>query len=131
MIGYITSAICSAITFGMALLHLLLLFGAPLGEYVLGGEDRVMPLKKRVVNGFCCLLFSLSSIAFLQRGNILTLNINPLIGFILIIIIMIFTGCAIFFNSKVTRSKKENLVMTPLSAITFICSLILLITSWQ
>jgi len=114
----------------MALLHLLLLFGAPLGEYVLGGQDKIMPPPKRVVNGFCYLLFSLSGIAFLQRGNILTLDINPLIGLILIIIITIFTGYAIFFNSKVTRSRKENLVMTPLSAITFICSLILLITSW-
>jgi hypothetical protein len=38
--------------FFMAFLQLSLTFGAPLGEYVLGGTHRILPPKKRILSGF-------------------------------------------------------------------------------
>lgn len=38
---------CSIITFLMGVLHLLLSMGAPIGEYVLGGQNKVIPINKR------------------------------------------------------------------------------------
>ncbi|OOM77609.1 hypothetical protein [Clostridium sp. BL-8] len=45
MIGYVSSLICAVVTFGMALLQLSITFGAPFGEYVLGGQNKVLPKK--------------------------------------------------------------------------------------
>lgn len=45
MIGYVSSLICAVITFGMASLQLSITFGAPFGEYVLGGQNKVLPKK--------------------------------------------------------------------------------------
>lgn len=51
MIGYVSSLICAVITFGMALLQLSITFGAPFGEYVLGGQNKVLPKKMRFTSG--------------------------------------------------------------------------------
>lgn len=46
----LTSIVCAILTFFMAALHLALLFGAPIGEYVLGGKEKAIPIKKRWLN---------------------------------------------------------------------------------
>lgn len=57
--GYIASLIVAIITFGMALLQLSLTFGAPLGEYVLGGLNKVLPKKMRFLSGTFSFIFIL------------------------------------------------------------------------
>lgn len=42
--------LCSIGFFLNALLHLLLVLGLPLGEYVLGGQHNVLPYKMRAVS---------------------------------------------------------------------------------
>ena len=58
---------CAMLTFLMASLHLLLLCGAPLGEYVLGGTNRVIPKPKRKLNVFFLVLFHSWELFILHR----------------------------------------------------------------
>lgn len=46
----LSAIICSSVTFIMALLHILLTLGFPIGEYVLGGKNKVIPVNKRWQN---------------------------------------------------------------------------------
>lgn len=38
-----STLVCSIITFFMAVLHILLVMGVPIGEYVLGGKNKIIP----------------------------------------------------------------------------------------
>lgn len=44
------ATLCAVITFLMSLLHILLVLGVPIGEYVLGGQNKVIPKEKRYIN---------------------------------------------------------------------------------
>lgn len=61
---YLFPVICSIITFIMCFLHILLVLGAPIGEYVLGGKDRVIPREKRHINGIIACVFLFFPIVF-------------------------------------------------------------------
>lgn len=122
MISYIGSLICAIITLGMALLQLSITFGAPFGEYVLGGENRILPKKMRLVSCTFFLIFIFVGMSYLQWGNILYIGFNPVFVKIIIIVNTLFLAYAIIGNGMITKSKKEKYVMTPFSVIQFICS---------
>jgi hypothetical protein len=129
MIGNIASLICAIITFGMALLQLSLIFGSPLGEYVLGGQHKVLPHRMRFISGAFTLLFTLFGMSYLQKGNILCIGLNARIVDIIIMISTLFLASAIIFNGFLTKSKKEKYVMTPFSIIQFVLNVIILFFS--
>lgn len=58
----------------------------------------------------------------MQRAGIIYLNVNRTFSNIVLIIFTIFIASSIKFNFKITKSKKEKYVMTPLSVITFVNS---------
>lgn len=122
MIGRIGSFINAIITFGMALLQLSITFGAPFGEYVLGGENRVLPKKMRFVSFTYFVIFIFVSMAYLQWGNVLYMGLNAVSVKTILIVNMIFLAYAIIGNGMLTKSKKEKYVMTPFSIVQFICS---------
>jgi hypothetical protein len=124
MIVYIFSLICAIITFGMALLQLSITFGAPFGEYVLGGENKVLPRKMRFVSCTFFLLFIFVGMSYLQWGNILHIGFSSKLVKIIIIVNTLFLAYAIIGNGILTKSKKEKYVMTPFSIIQFICSVV-------
>lgn len=124
MTGYIASLICAIITFGMALFQLSLTLGAPLGEFALGGLNKVLPRKMRLVSGAFSFIFLFAGMAYLQRGNILYIGLSSAVVNISVMVITLFVAFAIVFNGKLTKSKKEKYVMTPFSIIQFVCSLI-------
>lgn len=124
MIGYIASLICTIITFGMALLQLSITFGAPFGEYVLGGANKVLPKKTRLISCTFFLIFIFVGMVYLQWGNILHIGLNSTFVKIIIIVNTLFLGYAIIGNGMLTKSKKEKYVMTPFSIIQFICSVV-------
>lgn len=123
MIGYIFSLICAIITFGMGLLQLSITFGAPFGEYVLGGQNKILPKKMRFISCAFFLIFLFIGMAYLQRGNVLYIGFNSMVVKIIIIVNTVFLGYAIIGNGMLTKSKKEKYVMTPFSIIQFICSI--------
>lgn len=115
------------ILFGMALLQLSLTFGAPFGEYVLGGQYKVLPHKMRFMSLGYTILFILVGLVYLQKGRFLSLGFSSVAVQIILIIMTAFYGYAIIGNGFLTKSKKEKYVMTPFSAVQFILSLLTLI----
>jgi len=126
MIFYL-GIILSIIIFANALLHLLLFFGAPLGEYVLGGKNKIIPKKIRYINFILFFIFCFGGIVYLQYGNIIQAFMNIKIIFLIIILFTLFYGYGIIGNLKFTNSKKEMYVMTPVCVVSFILSIVLII----
>lgn len=122
MIAYIASLICAIITFGMSLLQLSITFGAPLGEYVLGGIHRVLPKRMRLVSSTFVLIFIFVGMAYLQWGKVLYIGFNAVFVNVIVIINTLFLAYAIVGNGVITKSKKEKYLMTPLSIVQFVCS---------
>jgi hypothetical protein len=127
MISNIASLLCAAITFGMAILQFSLTFGAPFGEYVLGGLHKILPKEMRKVSGTFSILFTLIAIAYLQKGNVIDIGIPLTCINVILIINTLFLAYAIIGNGFLTKSRKERYVMTPLSLIQFLGSLLALL----
>jgi hypothetical protein len=125
MTSYILSLIIAIITFGMALLQLSLTFGAPFGEYVLGGRDKVLPKKMRYVSATFSLIFVIIGLVYLQRGDMLYLGFNTVFINVVTIINTLFLAFACVSHAMLTKSKKEIYLMTPLSVLQFVCCVIL------
>jgi hypothetical protein len=125
VVDNIAIVISVIILLGMAVLHILLLLGFPLGEYVLGGENRVMPKNKRYLNVIFSAIWLFAIIVYLEKGEFISFFNNPLLTDILFIVFTIFFGIAIFSNGFLTSSKKEKYVMTPLCILIFVCSVLI------
>lgn len=116
-----------AIILGLvAVFQVLLSLGFPFGEYAMGGYHKILPKGLRFMSG-------VNAILLLFMGFIFLLHSNVIEGFIilptnlLVWIITIFLGLNTIAN-LVSRSKKERLVMTPLSGLTFIISLVIVLS---
>lgn len=120
---------CSVITFFMSLLHILLLFGVPIGEYVLGGKNRIIPKEKRYINVIFACVFLALGLFYLSQAKIINVYFPMSISMIIMIIYSLFLMYAIIGNVFLTQSKKEKILMIPSSVIGFICSLLTLILS--
>lgn len=120
------SIICSGLYLFNAMLHLLLLFGAPLGEYVLGGHYVVIPFHLRILNLLFFILWLSAGISYLINSNILNSKLS--LSFIrkFLIAVTTFTSLAFFSNLFLTSSLKEKLLMSPLTFIVSICSILIL-----
>lgn len=124
------ACICAVITLFMAVLHVLLSAGAPIGEYVLGGKTKVIPQKKRWINNILALVFLFLGLFFLCMANIIPFNIPNLPSRVIMTVYTAFLAYAIIGNIFFTQNKKEKLIMLPCSIICFICSILTLTTSW-
>lgn len=109
--------------FANALLHLLLIVGFPLGEYVLGGKQTVLPYSMRVLSLLLLFVWNGVGICYLNYGGFLSLSRLEHLDRWVIIAVTVFLLFAIFSNAFLTNSKKERLVMTPFCLITFILSI--------
>ena len=121
---------CAIITFLMCILHILLIIGMPIGEYVLGGKNRVIPRHKRYINAILAVIFFLLGICYMEKAELIFLPISELALRIIMIIYTLFLAYAIVGNTFFTKSKKEKMVMIPASVFGFICSVMTLIVSW-
>lgn len=109
--------------FANALLHLLLFVGFPLGEYVLGGKQAILPYSMRVLSLLLLFVWNGVGICYLNYGGFLNLSRLEHLDRWVIIAATVFLLFAIFSNAFLTDSKKERLVMTPFCLITFILSI--------
>jgi len=118
------------LAFGMAILQLSLTFGAPFGEYALGGSNRILPPKMRFTSCAFALVFVIVGLSLLQITQAINSIFPNQYVKILLIAYTLFLGYAIIGNGIITRSKKEKYVMTPLSIIGFSTSIIILVNYW-
>lgn len=124
-----TNAIICFVNFVLnSFLHTLLLFGAPLGEYVLGGQHVVFPIEMRLASFILMFLWGYIAYIYLVQGG-LTRRKNTKKTYVIIIATTIFMIFAVFSNAFLTTSIKERNLMTPLALVTSLSSIALLYLS--
>jgi hypothetical protein len=101
-------------------LYIFLVLGFPYGEFAMGGKYKVVPKEKRVIF-VVSIVIQLAAIAtILQMVEILPLILSfPATQRVCFIFAGYFT-LNIFANA-LSKSKKERIVMTPLSLVIAVC----------
>ena len=118
---YIAAVIVAILFVSIALFQVVLSLGYPFGEFAMGGYHKVLPKKLRVVSAVNALILLFMGFVFLQHTNVID-GLDFLSTNILVWVITIFLGVNTITN-LISRSKKERLLMTPLSGITFLLCL--------
>ena len=114
-------SIIGAVTFFVVIiLSVLIICGLPLGELTMGGQYKVFPKKLRVVLFIQLFLQIFFVIIILQKGNIMPLWFSYNTTKIICIIMAIYLSLNVLMNLA-SKSKKEKIIMTPLSLIAAIC----------
>jgi len=109
---------------GIAVFQVLLTFGYPLGEATMGGKYKILPKPLRFVSAFSALILLLMGFVFLQRANVIITEIPFLPTNILVWVFTGYLGLNTLVNLA-SKSKKERLIMTPISAIACILGVFL------
>lgn len=122
---------CAILTLFMGVLHIMLLIGLPIGEYVLGGKNKIIPKGKRYINVIFAFVFLFLGVFYIGKVvSIPTIQFSAIMSKIIMILYSLFLAYAIIGNTFFTKSKKEKIVMIPASVIGFICSFFTLLLSW-
>lgn len=115
------SAIIGAISFTpVIILYFLIILGAPVGEYVMGGKNRIIPKESRPPFITALIVQLILLFILLQVGGIIPFLLEPPltrgIGY--------FFALYLLFNAAISLfsfSRKEKSVVAPLYLITSIC----------
>lgn len=115
------SAIIGTISFTpIIILYLLLILGFPLGEFVMGGKNRIIPKESRPPFITALIVQLILLFILLQVGGIIPFLLEPPltrgIGY--------FFALYLLFNAAISLfsfSRKEKLFVAPLYLITSIC----------
>ncbi|MET3696974.1 hypothetical protein SAMN05877753_101449 [Bacillus oleivorans] len=121
---YISSIVVAILFVSIAIFQVLLSLGYPLGEFALGGYHKVLPKTLRIVSAVNALILLCMGFVFLQHSNVVPIDFNFLPTNILVWVFTVFLGINTIANVA-SKSKKERLVMTPLSTIAFILCLLI------
>ena len=118
----ITAWIGSVVFFLLMILYVLLAFGAPLGEFAMGGRDKVLPRGMRMACAISIVVQALAIAILLELGGIFSFGIprGTAKGFGFVFSAYLLFN--IYMNLK-SKSRKEKLVMTPVSAVLTFCFL--------
>ncbi|WP_019771653.1 hypothetical protein [Streptococcus sobrinus] len=127
----ILSLLCALVWFSQAILHLLILFGAPLGKLFFGGIYTVFPIWLRPANLILLLLWSTFAYAYLVYGRVMSAGNFDKKSAIFVKIATLLLGITTLFNFFVSHSFLEKYVTGGLTALTFLLSLWLLLLSKQ
>ena len=120
-IVYISSIIVAIFCASVAVFQVLLSLGFPFGEFAMGGYYKVLPKKLRIVSAINALILIFMGFVILQHTNVVN-GLDFLSTNILVWVITIFLGLNTIAN-LISQSKKEKLIMTPLSGFIFIICL--------
>ncbi len=121
---------CAILTFFMGVLHIMLSIGLPIGEYVLGGKNKIIPKGKRYINVTFAFVFSFLGVFYIGKVVPIPFQFSDIMSKIIMILYPLFLAYAIIGNIFFTKSKKEKIIMIPASATGFICSFFTLLLSW-
>lgn len=122
---------CAVLTFLMSVLHIMLSIGLPIGEYVLGGEHKIIPKEKRYINIIFAFIFLFLGLFYISTAIYVPFQISKTASKIIMILYSLFLAYAIIGNIFFTKSRKEKFVMIPASCIGFVCSFFTLLLSWK
>ncbi|WP_400244024.1 hypothetical protein AB3U99_22545 [Niallia sp. JL1B1071] len=120
---YLSSIIVAIMFMSISFFQVLLSLGYPLGEYAMGGLHKVLPKKLRFVSIINAIILLFMSLVFLTHTDVLTV-FHFLPTNILVCVITLYLGLNTLVN-LLSQSKKERLIMTPLSGIAFLLCLVI------
>ena len=124
------SSLIGACAFSIVIiLSLLIILGLPLGELTMGGRYKVFPKKLRIVLVSQLLLQVFFVIVILQMGGYLPLWFSHKTTRIILIVMAVYLSLNVLMNLA-SKSRKERLIMTPLSLIAAVCFWITVAQSW-
>ena len=114
-------AIIGAVLFCvMMIFTLLVICGLPLGEFTMGGQYKILPVKFRIISILFIIIQLFAIFIILQSGGYFSLWFSGIVT----------KGICLFFAAYLTintfmnlfsKSKKEKYLMTPLSLLSAIC----------
>ncbi|MGN7312084.1 hypothetical protein ACTHQ4_13410 [Alkalicoccobacillus gibsonii] len=107
----------------VSIFQVLLAFGFPFGEYAMGGYHRILPNKLRIMSVLNGIILLLMGMVFLMKAEILDApSFLPTK-----VLVWVFTGFLALntVGNLASQSKKERIVMTPLSGLMFVMCLII------
>ncbi|WP_217593950.1 hypothetical protein [Cohnella sp. GbtcB17] len=120
------AVIGAAIAILIAIFHLLLLAGLPLGAYCWGGKyERVLPPRVRWMSLPSAIVLAIIALMILAYAGVIQMG-DGAGAVIMIWAIAVFFGLNTLGNLA-SKSKREKAVMTPAAGIAFLCSLIVAI----
>ena len=124
------SSLIGACAFSVVIiLSFLIILGLPLGELTMGGRYKVFPKKLRIVLVSQLLLQVFFVIVILQMGGYLPLWFSHKTTRIILIVMAVYLSLNVLMNLA-SKSRKERLIMTPLSLIAAVCFWITVAQSW-
>ncbi|PXA72102.1 hypothetical protein [Cryobacterium arcticum] len=108
---------------GLIVFQAALIAGAPLGHLAWGGQDRVLPVQKRLGSAISIGLYLIFAVLVLQRAGLA--NVLPWPGVVVVAtwVLAGYFALGIVLNA-VSRSKPERLTMAPLSAVLMVLTVI-------
>lgn len=123
------AAVIAVVIFAViSVIQLLLALGLPLGKLAYGGKYERLPTNMRIMSIVAIGIFVLASISVLERAGIITIFNNSLIVLVIVWIIAVYLAFNTLLN-VMSKSKREKLIMTPLSLASAICCFIIAIAA--
>jgi len=123
------AAIIAVVIFAViSVFQLLLALGLPLGKLAYGGKYEKLPTNMRIMSLVAIGIFALGSISVLERAGIITIFNNPIFVLVVVWVIAVYLAFNTLLNA-ISKSKQEELIMTPLSLILTICCFIVAIVA--
>jgi hypothetical protein len=114
-------SLIGSILFSIVLiLYILLALGLPYGEYALGGKNKILPKKERIICIISVIIQSFAILILLQAGKVIRFGFLDNIANLLCYFFAVYLSINVFMN-LFSKSKKEKLFMTPLSFLVAIC----------
>jgi len=101
-------------------LYILLALGLPYGEYAMGGKYKILPKKERIISVISVIVQAFAIFILLQAGNVIRTGFPDKTANFLCYFFAVYLSLNVFMN-LLSKSKKEKLVMTPLSLVIAIC----------
>ena len=93
-----------------------LIIGAPLGEFAWGGQDRVLPVRKRLGSVVSIGLYLVFLVVVVQRAGLAEVIPWPAVVDVAIWVLVAYFVLGIGLNS-ISKSKPERWTMAPLCAV--------------
>ncbi len=98
---------CAILTFFMSVLHIMLSIGLPIGEYVLGGKNKIIPKEKRYINVMLAFAFWFLGVFYIGKAVPIPFQFSDIMSKIIMILYLLFLAYAVIGNTFFTKIKYQ------------------------